>query len=69
MNVTNPEMRTALWYLSLTATERDQRNTVVAAMDASEKESTLYTAWNWRSDIAYITMLAELAGERPAPAR
>jgi hypothetical protein len=59
MKVTKPEMRTALWYLGLTANERNQRYMVVADMDASENESALYTLWYRRSVIGYITMAAK----------
>ena len=55
MNVTKPETITALWYLAWTANERNIRNTVVAIMLASAKDSTLYTTWNWKSVISYIT--------------
>ena len=56
MNVTKPEMSTALLYWSLTAVERNQRYMVVAIMLAKAKDKTLYTAWYCKSVMAYIVM-------------
>ena len=57
MNVTRPEIISALWYLAWTDETRIQKNTVEAIIDANENESTLYTSWNCPSLIANITMV------------
>jgi len=56
MKVTKPLMMTALWYLSFTPKDRNQRNMVVAPMDARENDSVLYTAWNCRSVISNMVI-------------
>jgi len=60
MNVTKPLMMTALWYLSFTAKDLNQRNMVVAIIDAIENDNVLYTVWNCKSFIANMTMTAVL---------
>ena len=56
MNVSKPEMSTALYYLAFAVEARIRRNKVVAIMLTSAKEGTLYTPWYWESSISYITM-------------
>jgi hypothetical protein len=41
MNVTKPEMKTALWYWAFTAEARNHKNIVVAIMLARAKDSVL----------------------------
>jgi len=41
---------------------RNQKNMVLAAMLAKEKESTLYTRPNWPADISNIMAAAALDG-------
>ena len=65
MNVTRPEINTALLYFSCTAKERNHKYTVVDIMQAREKDSTLYTAWYCTSLIAYITMATTLTAVGP----
>ena len=56
MNVTKPEMNTALLYWSLTSVARNQSYVFVAIMLASENVNTFYTAWYCMSVIVYNTM-------------
>jgi hypothetical protein len=60
MNVTNPEINNALWYLLLIDGTRIHTKMVVAIIEASEKDNTLYTNWNWLSDISYITIASKV---------
>ena len=52
--ITKPEMTRADLYFSWTEDTRSQKNIVLAAMLANEKESTLYTKSNWLAVISNI---------------